>query len=202
MSHLKQFAFAIENFTNQQVSHVSIDTHPFQLPAELLGVVNQNGQVKIHGIVDVNQPKTVEEFLVVGTGGTIPPELLERLYRVGTVLLSDNRYGYHVYHLGERRGIPTTGSDLGITPKFKLSLNLEDACNTEDDEVVELIEHLKAFCAKHSGLVRLHLEQSEEGIIELFGFNDEFSHDQEFLNLLGYLYKAESVSNVNVSKNV
>lgn len=202
MSHLKQFAFPIENFTNQPVSHISIDTHPFQLPAELLGVVNQNGQVKIHGIVDVNQPKTVEEFLVVGTGGTIPPELLQRLYRVGTVLLSDNRYGYHVYHLGERRGIPTAGSDLGITPKFKLVVTLNDAAETDDDDVVSLIEHLSAFCDRHPGLVRLHLEKSEDGIIELFGFNDEFRHDQEFLNLQGYLYKVDSVSEVNVSKNV
>lgn len=202
MSHLKQFSFAVENFTNQQVSHISIETHPLQLPTEILGVVNQNGQVKIHGIVDVNQAKTIEEFLIVGTGGTVPSELLQRLYRVGTVLLSDNRFGYHVYYVGERRGIPTAGTDLGITPKFKLLLNLDDATDTNDDEVVALIEHLTAFCLKHSGLVRLHLEKSNEGIIELFGFNDEFRHDQEFLNLVGYLYKAESVSDVNVSKNV
>jgi hypothetical protein len=202
MSHLKQFSFVIENFTKQQVSHLSIDTHPFQLPAELLGVVNQNGEVKIHGIVDVNQPKTIEEFLIVGTGGTVPSELLARLYRVGTVLLSDNRFGYHVYHVGERRGIPAAGTDLGITPKFKLLLNLDDATDTNDDEVVALIEHLTAFCVKHSGLVRLHLEKSHEGIIELFGFNNEFQHDQEFLNLVGYLYKADSVSDVNISKNV
>jgi hypothetical protein len=202
MSHLKQFSFVIPDgdFQNgPHVSYIQIESHPFQHPKELLGFVNQNSVLKVYGIIDENQPKVLTEFVMVGTGATIPSEIIDRLFRVDSVLL-EGRFGYHLYLLQDPRGIPEEGSDIGITAKFKVEITLDQSADVSETE--ELMGYLETFCSAHKGVMRLHAENLVNGSVEIHGYNESFRHDQVFHNFMGHLYKSSVVDNVDWSKNV
>lgn len=61
--------------------------------AEFLAAAEQYGQITIWAEVDTSKPKKVRTVHVVGTGGQVPP----RLDYLGTVLLADGEYVFHVY---------------------------------------------------------------------------------------------------------
>lgn len=203
MPHLKQFSFIINqrDFTvGPHVSRFKIHTHPFQHPKDLIGIVNQNEVLKIHGIVDQNEPKVDHEFLLVGTGATVPDDLIDRLFRVGTVLLGEGLYGYHAYILQDPRGIPEGASDKGLTPKFKVALKLDD--QALHDQLAETVAKIEEFCEQHKGVVRYHPECGEEGYVEVHGYSHAFRQDQDFHNFMGAMYSSPVVDDVVLSKSV
>lgn len=68
-------------------------------PKELMGAVNQAGKLKVHTLVDTCREKAEHEFLVVGTGRSIPEEYTSRLIRLNSLLFSDGQFGYTIYYL-------------------------------------------------------------------------------------------------------
>lgn len=204
MPHLKQFSFIIgkRDFNiGPIVSRIKINAHPFKHPKELVGIVVQNGTLKIHGIIDENEPKVDHEFVLVGTGATIPNDLIDRLFRIGTVLLGDEgEYGYHAYILQDPRGISEDASDAGLTPKFLVSIKFDD--QALHDQLAETVARIEAFCAQHKGVVRFHPECGEEGYAEVHGYSHEFRQDQEFHNFMGALYSSPVVDDVVLTKSV
>ncbi|MDT8924838.1 hypothetical protein RBE51_18770 [Pseudomonas taiwanensis] len=203
MSHLKQFSYIIKDTDFKKGPHVSvveIQSHPFQHPKELIGFVNQNGVLKLHGIIDENQPKVINEFVLVGTGATIPDDMIERLYRIDSVLIGDGQYGYHAYILLDPRGIPEAGSDVGLIPKFKLSITYSASASELDK--VELDDFFTDFCDQHKGVVRYHPEEGDVDQVEIHGYTDSFRQDQAFHNFMGQLYKSSVIDDVNLTKAV
>jgi hypothetical protein len=203
MSHLKQFSYIIKDneFRNgPHISNIKIVSPPFQHPKELIGIVNQNGVLKIHGIINENKEKVENEFVMAGTGATIPPELIDRLYRVGSVLVGDGQYGYHCYILLDPRGIPEEGSDVGVEPKFKVTINLN--AEADEDDLEALVDFVNLFCAEHKGVLRTHQQAHQDHQLEVHGYNDVFRHDQAFHNFMGQLYKSSVIDDIILSKSV
>jgi hypothetical protein len=98
MSDLRQHAYELSiPSRNETITIQSINTNSLFKPTELMGVVSQHGRIKIHAVVDLHTDDSEELFLVVGTGNRIPGEYADRLFRLGTVLINDDRHGYTVY---------------------------------------------------------------------------------------------------------
>jgi hypothetical protein len=74
----------------------SLKTRPLDRP-HLLSVVNQGGKIKIHAVVDETKAMVKTQFLVVGTGNSIPEDLIDRITKIGQVILDDGQFGYHFY---------------------------------------------------------------------------------------------------------
>jgi len=200
-SHIKQFSFPInmDSIVRGGFSLVEIESHPFVHPKELMSAVNQAGQVKIHCPVDINQPKKTHVIAVVGTGATIPSDMIDCLYKPTPLLLGDSRFGYHIYLVSDLRGVVENGSDAGLKPVFKITVSV-DIYDLNSRDVLE--DFVDNFCVAHPTVIRAHKEELDQGVLELFCYNEEFSHQPEFSKLMSYLYTAKAVLNVSLGKNV
>jgi len=199
--HIKQHSFPInmDEIVRGGFTLVEIESHPFKHPKELMSVVNQAGLVKLHCPVDVNQPKVTSQIAVVGTGSTIPSEVIDRLYKIGNILVGDSRFGYHIYLVSELRGIAENGSDAGLKPVFSVKVSL-DVYDLNARDVLE--EYVDGFCEAHPSVIRAHKEELDNGVLELFVYNNEFRHQPEFTKLMTYLFTAKGATNVTVNNGV
>lgn len=199
--HLKQFSFLIDQASINHGGFATVDiySHPFVHPTEMVSLVNQAGKIKVYAVVDINQPKQNHQVVIVGTGATIPYEMVDSLYKIGQIFLVDGQFGYAGYIVSELRGVVPNGSDAGLKPVFsiKVSVDVDD-----EDEVDSLVEEINNFCSAHSSVIRAHLEHLEDGTIELFCYNNEFRHQPEFSQLMSFLYTASAVDGVNIGKSV
>lgn len=199
-AHIKQFSHILPLESHQfgAFSLVEIMAHPFCHPTELLSVVNQGGKIKLHAAEDINGEKRPYQFAIVGTGSTIPVEIIDRLYKVGQLILNDGAHGYAVYLVGELRGVAPNGSDAGLTPCsiIKVDVDLD-----EENSVAELQDTLGRFCNDHSSVIRRH-DNLDEGFIELFCYNKEFKHTPEFSWLMSHLYTSQAVDNVKITNTL
>lgn len=122
-----------------------IKSAPFHRGHELLGLVNQGGKIKLHALVDVDLPEDYEEILVVGTNNQVDEDLVERIQKIGSLILNDGQYGYHYYHVSkpEFSGLAPSGESM-----IKISLTLDetkgDAAMLEDG-IYRRAQGLKAY---------------------------------------------------------
>ena len=76
--------------------------------------------------VDPNQTEMVEvEFYIIGTGWPIPDDIDNGLQYIGTVMISDGLYVYHVFvkALVASHYIPVTSSSLSMSEERQLELD-------------------------------------------------------------------------------
>ena len=76
--------------------------------------------------VDPNQTETVEiEFYIFGTGWPIPDDIDNGLQYIGTVMISDGLYVYHVFVKESvvSHSIPVTSSSLSMSEERQLELD-------------------------------------------------------------------------------
>ena len=76
--------------------------------------------------VDPNQTEMVEvEFYIFGTGWPIPDEIDNGLQFIGTVMISDGRYVYHIFikQSVASHSIPVTSSSLSMSEERQLELD-------------------------------------------------------------------------------
>ena len=76
--------------------------------------------------VDPNQTEMVEvEFYIIGTGWPIPDNIDNGLQYIGTVMISDDLYVYHVFvkALVASHYIPVTSSSLSMSEERQLELD-------------------------------------------------------------------------------
>ncbi|AXH60331.1 hypothetical protein [Pseudomonas amygdali] len=199
--HIKQHAFPInmDEIVHGGFTLVDIKSHPFKHPKELMSVVNQAGVIKLHCPVDINQQQVTSQIAVVGTGSTIPSEIIDRLYKIGNILVGDSRFGYHIYLVSELRGIVENGSDAGLKPVFSVKVSL-DVYDLNARDVLE--DYVDGFCEAHPSVIRAHKEELDNGVLELFVYNNEFRHQPEFTKLMAYLFTAKGATNVTVNNGV
>lgn len=199
--HIKQFSFPInmDKIVHGGFTLIEIESNPFKHPKELLSVVNQAGQVKLHCPVDINSPKVTNIVAVVGTGATIPSEMIDRMFKIGNVLVGDSRFGYHLYYISDLRGVVENGSDAGLKPVFSVKVSV-DLYDINSRDVLE--DYVDSFCAAHPTVIRAHKDDLEKGLLELFVYNDEFRHQPEFSKLMSYLFTAKGATNIAVGTSV
>lgn len=76
--------------------------------------------------VDPNQTEMVEvEFYIIGTGWPIPNDIDNGLQYIGTVMISDGLYVYHVFVKEPvvSHSIPVTSSSLSMSEERQLELD-------------------------------------------------------------------------------
>ena len=76
--------------------------------------------------VDPNQTEMVEvEFYIIGTGWSIPDDIDNGLQYIGTVMISDGLYVYHVFVKEPvvSHSIPVTSSSLSMSEERQLELD-------------------------------------------------------------------------------
>lgn len=76
--------------------------------------------------VDPNQTEMVEvEFYIIGTGWPIPDDIDNGLQYIGTVMISDGLYVYHVFVKEPvvSHSIPDTSSSLSMSEERQLELD-------------------------------------------------------------------------------
>lgn len=112
---MRQLSFNLGS-NHRGSSVIQSSGYPFLDVESFSSVVSQNGDIKVYGICDETKEHVVHEFLVVGTGDSISVDI-DKIVFLGTVLLSDSKYGYSIYYIrGEDadEGIEQEDSKSGI----------------------------------------------------------------------------------------
>lgn len=95
-----------------------IKTGPFHRNHELLDLVNQGGKIKLHALVDSELPVGTVDILVVGTGCEIDEDLVDRIEKIGSLILNDGQFGYHYYLLSPAEGSRFDEDELVVTISY------------------------------------------------------------------------------------
>jgi hypothetical protein len=177
---MRQFSYTFQTPTNE-ASTYRFKAHPFLRPDEFLSVVAQDNGIKLHALVDEAKPQMVYEILIVGTGQAIDDSLIERLYKVGSVLLH-GQYGYHVYYLGATRQLPI--EEATKTPEFALHLEWKaDLTENEREDYDNLDAKIDRFVADHVELCELMISDDADHFYVVF-FDAEFRQHPDFSALM------------------
>lgn len=198
MSKYVQHSFPVEASTEsfKRPFIFEADAHPFVNGHRCLSVVNQGGTPKIYGLVDTHQEMRQVRFLIIGTNHEVPEELIDRLHLVGSVLLSDGRYGHHVYYIDDypenhRSARPSTVKASSVT------FGLKPATNSADEKLLSSIYEL---CNKHRGRIVLVPDQGHMLAFTLRVLDPMFNEEPEFAELMDTLYDEPAVEWVRVNK--
>ena len=103
--------------------------YTMELPkgASILSCGLQNKEnICVWAKVDPNQTEMVEvEFYIIGTGWPIPNDIDNGLQYIGTVMISDGLYVYHVFvkEPMASHSIPVTSSSLSMSEERQLELD-------------------------------------------------------------------------------
>ena len=103
--------------------------YTMELPkdTEILSCGLQNKEnICVWAKVDPNQTEIVKvEFYIIGTGWPIPNDIDNGLQYIGTVMISDGLYVYHVFvkEPVASHSIPVTSSSLSMSEERQLELD-------------------------------------------------------------------------------
>jgi len=70
--------------------------------AQFLHVDLQHGIIRVWALVNLDNPEISREFLLVGTGIPISDDLLIHYKHIGTVLMNDGIWVWHIFVDSER----------------------------------------------------------------------------------------------------
>jgi hypothetical protein len=162
-----------------------VKSAPFVRPEEFLSVVNQNGKIKLHALADDSKDIVDYTIFVVGTGQSIPVEHVDALYKIGSVLVNENQYGYHLYYLGEPRGeIDLEDERAEKKPTFHLDIYWKDESSVRDDGDYEMLNAtIDAMANENPDYMEIIPTYSDENI-RIHFFSEEFLHSLEFSKFL------------------
>lgn len=172
------------------------DAHPFVNGHLSLSVVNQHGLVKIYGLVDTHQEMRVARFLIIGTNHEVPEELVDQLRLVGPVMMSDGRYGMHVYYIDDYQDKHASARPSTVKAS-SVTFGLKPATNGADEKLLSTIYEL---CNKHRGRIVLVPEPGHLMAFTLRVLDPMFNEEPEFADLMDKLYDEPAVEWVRVNK--
>lgn len=119
MGRFTHHAYAIPVPKKGEKSRVHrIKTAPFHRGHELLDLVNQGGKIKLHALVDNELPVGSVDILVVGTGCDVDDNLVDRIQKIGSLLLNDGQFGYHYYLVSPAEGSRFEEDELVVTINY------------------------------------------------------------------------------------
>ncbi|WOF81823.1 hypothetical protein P5704_023780 (plasmid) [Pseudomonas sp. FeN3W] len=192
---MRQYSFIIPVQASNTARVIEVLSHPFVRPESLLSVVNQSGKVKLHAIVDDSKPAVMHNLLLVGTGNHIPDEAVSTLHKVGSFLVGDNQYGYHLYYIGEDVEAEREG-DRKVA--FRLRVEVIDDSSIEDVEEAreELIDALSHFEAQHFNSTRL--DDSERNVWRFDFFEEAFRTSAAYAQLMLTVCSSAAVAKFDV----
>lgn len=189
MSTFKQHAYVIPTPKKGEKTKLHrIKSGPFHRDHELLDLVNQGGKIKLHALVDEELPVGTVEVLVVGTGNEVPDDLIDRIQKIGSLLINDGQFGYHYYLVSPAEGEAFGGNEVLITIKFDDRKG--DASDLEDT-ITQFNSALHAF--------GMTLSFEGDDTIVLTFRHPGVRQTREFKQLMGELYAQTMVTSVNVS---
>jgi len=177
---MRQFSYTFQPNSNKATVQ-AFNTHPLVHPEEFLSAVAIGDEIKLHALVDDTQPVETYEILIVGTGQVVPDALVDRLYKVGAVLLH-GMYGYHVYFLGQSRS--NQEAEVEVKPAF--ALKLEWKADLDDEEASEfnrLNADIDSFVGQHDDACELLMTEDQDKLAVIF-FNERYRQHPEFIKLM------------------
>lgn len=101
MSRYRQYSYELPAPRSGQDKIYTFNAEAFVKPDEFLSVVNQYGKAKLHAVVDTTTEKVEKKILIIGTGQSIPDDLINRISKIGTLNFGDGQFGYHYYLVQE-----------------------------------------------------------------------------------------------------
>jgi hypothetical protein len=181
---MRQLSFVLDVSANCPMVQI-VQSAPFVRPEEFLSVVNQSGKVKLHALVDDSQDDAEHTILVVGTGHSVPVEHVDALYKIGSILVNENQYGYHLYYLGVPRGeIALENAGAEKTPKFHMDIYWKDESSDSDDRSYEILNALIDTMAEENPEDMEVIPTYSDEYIRIEFFNEEFRHSVDLGQLL------------------
>lgn len=198
MSRFVQHSFPVEASADcfKRPFIFATDAHPFMNGHRSLSVVNQHGVVKIYGLVDTHQEERLARFLIIGTNHEVPEELVDQLRLVGPVMMSDGRYGMHVYYIDEHQENHSSARTVTVKAS-SVTFGLKSSANGADEKLLSSIYEL---CNKHRGRIVLVPEQGHLAAFTLRVLDPMFNEEAEFADLMDKLYDEPAVEWVRVNK--
>lgn len=173
------------------------DAHPFVNGHRSLSVVNQHGLVKIYGLVDTHQEVRVARFLIIGTSHEVPEELVDQLCLIGPVMMTDGRYGMHVYYIDDFQENHASARQSTVKASSVIFGLQPSAANATYEKLLSSIYDL---CHKHRGRVVLVSEGDNSLAFTLRVLDPMFNEEPEFADLMDKLYDEPAVEWVRLNK--
>jgi hypothetical protein len=175
MSHVIQGSFELKYPTTNEFTRFTIRSNALVRPEELLTAVVKHGSIKMYGLVDKHSPETMHTFFIVGTGRQIPDEYVNNIYHVASFLLSDEKFGYHIYGLK---------AVLEVEEKPYKFVEIVFKIGADPEEVVVQMGRVHHFVAANAHAVRYE-PQTMQNVV-LLGLRDKgagIEREEEFLEL-------------------
>lgn len=101
MSRYRQYSYELPTPRGKQDKIYTFNAPEFVKSNDFLSVVNQYGKPKLYAVVDTATETTEKQILIIGTGQSIPDDLVNRISKIGTLNFSDGQFGYHYYLIQE-----------------------------------------------------------------------------------------------------
>lgn len=185
MARFTQHAYNIPVPKKGEKSKVHrIKTNPIHRDHELLSLVNQGGKIKLHALVDADLPPCSTEILVVGTGCEIDESLVNRIRKIGSLLLNDGQYGYHYYLVSPTEGAGET--ELSITLRYDDS---KVASSDIEDVVTPYLASLRQYNPS------LSFEGDDAVVLTFVHASVRQSHD--YAAMMSELYRSDLIKGVS-----
>jgi hypothetical protein len=189
MSHIAQFSFPLDYPTSGFSLH-RVLSHDFVRPEDFLKAIVQHGNIKMHGLVDTSTPETEHQFFLIGTGKRIPKdlvEILDRIFHVATISLSDGKYGYHLY--GVKKEAAVAEKDAQPYKYVEIAFRL----GASDADISDIMSRVHDFVGANAPAVRYEPQSTKTVLVlALLDRDAEVERSEDFLELRADLEDDES----------
>lgn len=198
MSRIMQFNFPVPrneiDFKNPCI--VETQCRPLYRPREMMQAVNHGGQIKIHMLVDADQPERLERFLIIGTGHEIAGHLVDSLRSIGHLLMNDGQFGIHVYHIETH---PEAGQETPNKAKLTIEFTLYD--KAQAGVIVDFTRLINQFIGRYGE--KVVWEQATSGGVgphKIHILDESFLHCDAFADFKERLYRDPVVCTIKITK--
>jgi hypothetical protein len=164
----------------------------------MMQAVNHGGQIKIHMLVDADQPERLERFLIVGTGHEIAGHLVDSLRSVGHLLMNDGQFGIHVYHIETHQ---EAGQEAPKKAKLTIEFTLYDHAFV--GAIVDFTRLINQFTSRYGEKVVLEQDTpAGAGHHKIHILCDSFLRCEAFADFKERLYQDPVVRSIKMTKLV
>lgn len=165
-----------------------IKTHPLHRNHELLSVVNQSGKIKVHALVDLEMPPSTVDILVVGTNCEISEDLVDRIHKIGSLVLNDGQFGYHYYLVSPNEGSGSGKDELVVSLKYD---DRKVTASDLEDIITPFHQELRIYGPSLAF-------EGNDTIVMIFAHSSA-RQSAEFKLMMSELYGSDLITSVNFS---
>lgn len=162
---------------------------------ELMSVVNQGGKIKIHAVVDDAKAMVKTQFLVVGTGNHIPEDLVDRISKIGQVIIDDGQFGYHYYLVtpaDHEKADTDSSNPIHIIAQWLPGLDVDVPAVDEMIKTMRFSQHLSSVDVAYQG----------DDCVVVNLPNGKVRDTQAFKDLMEFFYAHADVDSVGINKGL